>query len=686
MAEALYRKYRPQVFDDVVGQDFIERTLKNAVTQDKVSHAYLFTGPRGTGKTTTARLLSKALICQKGPTSEPDGTCEECKLIADGEHPDVYELDAASRTGVDTIRSEIIERVAYSPTRGRYKIYIIDEVHMLSTGAFNALLKTLEEPPEHVVFILCTTDPQKVPETIHSRCQRFDFKSIPIEEMIGRLGAVCELEDVEFEGDALDLIAHRAAGGMRDALTSLEQLIAFGEGKVTVEQAERLLGSLDSSEIAEVVDAIGKRDVGACFTWTSEYMETGADLAQFAQDLTEHFRNMYVMSLAGADVALDVTEASRREMESELSMYGPDRLSRMLEIMGDVLRELRTSTNQRLTFEIALTRMARPETDNTISSLADRVESLERELYEIASHGLASGSNAASSSFPSKSSKRAADANAPAAQSGSRNADASGPEHGAKAGVPVPDGVGVADEAYEAASSPKAEQLAQAQAGSSADAAAPSADVPAESRAQAPASADASQAPSPSGIPRDANAFWKSAYAHLKKSNAPYAVMYMKANPSIQNGTLVLEFPEDAGVLFNTAQSKDAREALEAALARAGASDMPYKLVQSEARQASARPTLASTTSSQEAKASQKPEAVSQEAAETRPDGEAVQELESKPASGTEPEASAVIEPETQMSESDPQVAEEAPTDPEPEFADFLTSAFGEGILIEEEE
>ena len=321
MAEALYRKYRPQIFEDVVGQEHIERTIKNAIEQDKVSHAYLFTGPRGTGKTTTARLLAKALLCECGPTSEPDGTCDDCVMIANGEHPDVYELDAASRTGVENVREEIIGRVQFAPTRGRYKIYIIDEVHMLSTAAFNALLKTLEEPPSHVVFILATTDPQKVPETIHSRCQRFDFRRISAESIVSRLGAICVSEDVEFEGEALDLIAHRAEGGMRNALTSLEQLIAFGEGKVTMEVAERLLGSIDTNDLAEIVRAIGTRDVASCFRWTAEYVETGADLAQFARDLAEHMRNMYVLSLAGAMLGYTVLSSESPYEAAEQGVF-----------------------------------------------------------------------------------------------------------------------------------------------------------------------------------------------------------------------------------------------------------------------------------------------------------------------------------------------------------------------------
>ncbi|MEF2651001.1 DNA polymerase III subunit gamma/tau [Slackia piriformis] len=378
MAEALYRKYRPQTFEDVVGQTHIERTLKNAIESDKVSHAYLFCGPRGTGKTTTARLLAKALLCEHGPTPSPDGTCEQCLAIAEGNHPDVNELDAASRTGVENVREEIIGRVQYAPTRGRYKIYIIDEVHMLSTAAFNALLKTLEEPPSHVVFVLCTTDPQKVPETIHSRCQRFDFHRLSNDEIVSRLGAVCMAEGVEFEGDALDLAAHRAQGGMRDALTTLEQLIAFGGGKVTLEVAQSVLGSIDATDISTVVNGIVKRDAAACFTWLSEYVETGADLARFARDLAAYIRDLYVLCLTDGALAVDAPQASRASMAAEAQAFGADRLSYVLRVLGDLNNELRTSTNPRLSFEIALTRMVRPESDLTLEALAARIAALEQ--------------------------------------------------------------------------------------------------------------------------------------------------------------------------------------------------------------------------------------------------------------------------------------------------------------------
>ena len=559
MAEALYRKYRPQIFEDVVGQEQIERTIKNAIEQDKVSHAYLFCGPRGTGKTTTARLLAKALLCEKGPTPDPDGTCEDCQMIAEGVHPDVYELDAASRTGVENVREEIINRVQFAPTRGRYKVYIIDEVHMLSIAAFNALLKTLEEPPDHVVFILATTDPQKVPETIHSRCQRFDFRRISNESIVSRLGAVCVAEGVEFEGDALDLIAHHAGGGMRNALTSLEQTIAFGEGKVTLAVAERMLGGVDSGDLANIVQALGKRDTAACFNWVAEFVESGSDLAQFARELAQHVRNLYVMSLAGTDVALDVSASERRQLADELPLFGTDRLARMLQVLGDVMAELKTSTNPRLSFEIGCTRMVRPEGDLTLAALAERIEALERSGVAVASPAAA----AAPVSVP-----------APATAAPAAAASAAAPAATAPAAAPAA--------APQAAPRPAAaERPAPAPASALATPAAPAAPAPA-----APASAPSAQvAPAPAAPaaggaspqlaatmenPAALQRMWQGALAELKRKKAAYGVLFLgtKAVWNAQTGMLAIEFPKENAFAFKAVQKPDVQAAVADALAQ----------------------------------------------------------------------------------------------------------------------
>ena len=607
MAEALYRKYRPQIFEDVVGQEHIERTIKNAIEQDKVSHAYLFTGPRGTGKTTTARLLAKALLCECGPTPEPDGTCDDCVMIANGEHPDVYELDAASRTGVENVREEIIGRVQFAPTRGRYKIYIIDEVHMLSTAAFNALLKTLEEPPSHVVFILATTDPQKVPETIHSRCQRFDFRRISAESIVSRLGAICVSEDVEFEGEALDLIAHRAEGGMRNALTSLEQLIAFGEGKVTMEVAERLLGSIDTNDLAEIVRAIGTRDVASCFRWTAEYVETGADLAQFVRDLAEHMRNMYVLSLAGADVALEVSETVRRELASELPLFGPDRLARLLGVLGDLSAELKTSTNPRLSFEIALTRMVRPDSDLTLEALAERIEALESGHSAVA-HVIGGGAAAvaapqvAAASAPQVSvapapasppaSPATQGAPMPASQPSAAPSSAPGPDRASSAeragavpaapvqpvaapqvAAPSREAGGVPPQGAEGVSAPRpASPVTQSQA--------PSAAAPSD---QLKASLQ-----NPAALQR----VWQAVLATLKKNKAAYGVLFLNTKAVYDAGkdTLIIEFPAENSFAFKAVQKPDVQEAVSVALNQACGESLHFAYAQGGAVATAAAP------------------------------------------------------------------------------------------------
>ncbi len=610
MAEALYRKYRPQIFEDVVGQEHIERTIKNAIAQDKVSHAYLFTGPRGTGKTTTARLLAKALLCEKGPTAEPDGTCDDCEMIAAGEHPDVYELDAASRTGVENVREEIIGRVQFAPTRGRYKVYIIDEVHMLSTAAFNALLKTLEEPPSHVVFILATTDPQKVPETIHSRCQRFDFRRISTEAMVSRLGAICTAENVEFEGEALELIAHRAEGGMRNALTSLEQLIAFGDGAVTMEVAERMLGAVDSTDLADIVRTIGARDAAACFRWVAEYVETGADMAQFVANLAEHMRNMYVMAVAGPEVVLDVSETTRRELSEELPLFGVDRLARLLGVLGDVAGELKTSTNPRLTFEIALTRMVRPDADVTLEALAERVETLERQLAGasvVAAAAPASAGVPVAAPAPVPAAAPAVVVPAAVAPASAATAPAAVAPAGANPAAVAPAGASPVGGDLGRPSAPAGSASCDSPSASLAEGRPRSAPTEEIAPAAAPAAATpAAVAPAPStactpvpapSVPAVAGSLspeivatlsnmaslqrlWAGVLASLKKSKAAYGVLFMntKAVFDAAAGALLIEFPAENDFAFRAVQKPDVQAELAQALRREAHGDIPFEL------------------------------------------------------------------------------------------------------------
>lgn len=643
MSEALYRKYRPQTFEDVVGQTHIERTLKNAIEQDKVGHAYMFCGPRGTGKTTTARLLAKALLCEKGPTPAPDGTCEQCLAIAEGNHPDVYELDAASRTGVDNVREEIIGRVQYAPTRGRYKVYIIDEVHMLSIAAFNALLKTLEEPPSHVVFIMCTTDPQKVPETIQSRCQRFDFHRLSNEEIIARLGAVCTAEDVQFEGDALDLVAHRAQGGMRDALTMLEQLIAFGDGNVTMEVANDVLGSLDVDDMSGIVRSIATRDAAACFTWVSEYVETGADLARFVRDLAAYVRDLYVLSLTDGAVAVNAPQSSLPRMSGEAQMFGIDRLAYILRVLGDLNTELRTSTNPRLSFEIGLTRMVRPQSDLTLESLAARVEVLERALAQGAVAAPAAAQPAAVAQQPASvppaanaGYRQPAAAPAAAVQPAAAPSPAQAqpiatqpaapvshaqasqfqrpmprPAQTQSAAQPASQGAAMVDKAAEfraqlerrraqrtalPQTQPQSQGFApQAQpavpARATAPAAAPVAPASATATPAAPAVASAAPAVASSDVkaklsnPAALQRGWQTALADLKRQRAAYGALLLSARIVAEPDAsgIAIEFSPENSFAFSAAQKPDITAAIESALSASFGGPVPFRVTQGSA-------------------------------------------------------------------------------------------------------
>ena len=531
-------------------------------------------------------------------------------MIAAGEHPDVYELDAASRTGVENVREEIIGRVQFAPTRGRYKVYIIDEVHMLSTAAFNALLKTLEEPPSHVVFILATTDPQKVPETIHSRCQRFDFRRISTEAMVSRLGAICTAENVEFEGEALELIAHRAEGGMRNALTSLEQLIAFGDGAVTMEVAERMLGAVDSTDLADIVRTIGARDAAACFRWVAEYVETGADMAQFVANLAEHMRNMYVMAVAGPEVVLDVSETTRRELSEELPLFGVDRLARLLGVLGDVAGELKTSTNPRLTFEIALTRMVRPDADVTLEALAERVETLERQLAGasvVAAAAPASAGVPVAAPAPVPAAAPAVVVPAAVAPASAATAPAAVAPAGANPAAVAPAGASPVGGDLGRPSAPAGSASCDSPSASLAEGRPRSAPTEEIAPAAAPAAATpAAVAPAPStactpvpapSVPAVAGSLspeivatlsnmaslqrlWAGVLASLKKSKAAYGVLFMntKAVFDAAAGALLIEFPAENDFAFRAVQKPDVQAELAQALRREAHGDIPFEL------------------------------------------------------------------------------------------------------------
>jgi DNA polymerase III subunit gamma/tau len=378
LVAALYRKYRPQTFDDVVGQEAVVRTLKNAITSDQIRQAYLFAGPRGTGKTSMARILAKSLNCAQGPTPHPDGTCPACRGIAAGTSLDVIEMDAASQRGIDDIR-DIRDRVVLQPVEGRYKVYILDEAHQLTDAAWNALLKLIEEPPPHLVFVFCTTDLSKVLPTVRSRCQTFVFQRPRLQELVSKLRLIADAEGIDVPDQALALIARGARGAYRDAESTLDQLSAATEGKVTVQSVLQLLGTVEEEALFRICDLVVDRDTAGALTFIEDLSEQGHDLGRLVTDLIEHLRHLLLVQHMGeVPESLPVTEEARERLRAQANQLGEPTVIRLLDLLAIAVDDMRQGADPRLPLELALVKVTRPAADLSRESLAFRLEQLEQ--------------------------------------------------------------------------------------------------------------------------------------------------------------------------------------------------------------------------------------------------------------------------------------------------------------------
>ncbi len=385
---ALYRKFRPDTFEDVRGQDHIVKTLRNQITAERIGHAYLFCGTRGTGKTSVAKIFARAVNCEHPQDGNPCGECASCRAIAAGASMNVIEIDAASNNGVDNIR-EIREEVAYSPANGKYKVYIIDEVHMLSIGAFNALLKTLEEPPSYVIFILATTEANKIPVTILSRCQRYDFRRISQDTIYERLRELADREQVEAEDRALRYIARKGDGSLRDALSLLDQCIAFYLGEtLTYDRALEVLGAVDTEVFSDFLRKIIKGDLVSVIGALEQLIMQGRDLTQLVSDFTWYLRNLMLLKSSDEmEDVLDVSTENLQQLREEAGMVRSDTLMRFIRIFSELSGSIRFAANKRVQVEMALIRLCRPESERDEISLVERIRRLEWKLEQLTAAG-----------------------------------------------------------------------------------------------------------------------------------------------------------------------------------------------------------------------------------------------------------------------------------------------------------
>ncbi|MDR0880809.1 MAG: DNA polymerase III subunit gamma/tau [Clostridioides sp.] len=378
MHKALYRTYRPQTFGDMVGQVHVIRTLKNQIKNDNIGHAYLFTGTRGTGKTSTAKIFARAVNCLEKVDSEPCNKCESCVSILNDSTMDVVEIDAASNNSVDDIR-ELRESVKYSPATSKYKVYIIDEVHMLSKGAFNALLKTLEEPPSYVIFILATTEPNKIPATILSRCQRFDFKRVSVVDMVDRMKKICSSEGIDADEKALQLIATNSEGAMRDALSILDQCMSFGEDIIHYEDVVEIMGTVNIEQLFDMSKYVIENDIRSSLQSLNSFISWGKDIRNLINDLLGHFRNLMICKVSKdmKDI-LEIPDDILDKLNAQAQGVDINTLIRILNVLSETQDRVKSSTNPRVLLEIAIMRISEPTFDESKEALIDRIENLEK--------------------------------------------------------------------------------------------------------------------------------------------------------------------------------------------------------------------------------------------------------------------------------------------------------------------